>query len=143
MSTLLRVLIVDDSYDDATLVVLALRREGYDPDYERVTTADGMRAALERREWDVVLSDYMVPSFGALPALELLHDVGLDLPFIIMSGTIDEAMAVEALRAGAHDFVLKDKLARLAPAIAREMRDAGVRQRQRQTEAALQERTDE
>jgi signal transduction histidine kinase len=143
MNTPLRVLIVDDSNDDATLVVLALKREGYDPDFERVTTAGAMRAALAEREWDVVLSDYAVPAFGALPALALLHELELDLPFIIMSGTIDETMAVDALRAGAHDFVLKGKLARLAPAIAREMRDADVRRRQRQTEAALKARTDE
>jgi|SRR5579859_1505123 len=143
MDTPLRVLIVDDSHDDAELVALALKREGYDLTYERVTTAAAMRDALARREWDVILSDYMVPSFGALPALALMRELQLDLPFIIMSGTIDETMAVEALRAGAHDFVLKGKLARLAPAIAREVRDAGVRRQQRQTEAALKERTDE
>jgi two-component system, LuxR family, sensor kinase FixL len=143
MNTPLRVLIVDDSNDDAILVVLALKREGYDLTYERVTTAADMREALAGRAWDVVIADYTVPAFGALPALALLHELQLDLPFIIMSGTIDEAMAVDALRAGAHDFVLKGKLARLAPAIAREMRDADVRRQQRQTEAALQERTDE
>ena len=143
MDTPLRVLIVDDSNDDAVLVALALKHEGYDLTYERVTTAAAMRDALAGREWDVILSDYNVPSFGALPALALLHELRLDLPFIIMSGTIDETMAVEALRAGAHDFVLKGKLARLAPAIAREMREADVRRRQRQTEAALKERTDE
>src|SRR5258708_20569702 len=126
MNTRRRVLIVDDSSDDAILVVLALKREGYDPDFERVTTAEAMRAALAEREWDVVLSDYTVPAFGALPALALLHELELDLPFIIMSGTIDETMAVDALRAGAHDFVLKGKLARLAPAIARQMRGADV-----------------
>ena len=143
MNTPLRVLIVDDSEDDATLLVLALEREGYEPAYERVMTAPAMSDALARRQWDVVLSDYTMPSFGALMALELLHQTGLDLPFIIISGTIDEAMAVGALKAGAHDFVVKGNLARLAPAIAREMREAGVRQRQRQTEAALQARTDE
>jgi signal transduction histidine kinase len=102
-----------------------------------------MSDALARRQWDVVLSDYTMPFFGALTALELLHQTGLDLPFIIISGTIDEAMAVGALKAGAHDFVVKGNLARLAPAIAREMREAGVRRRQRQTEAALQARTEE
>jgi signal transduction histidine kinase len=143
MNTPLRVLIVDDSADDATLLVLALEREGYDPAYERVATAPAMSEALARRQWDVVLSDYTMPSFGALMALELLHQTGLDLPFIIISGTIDEAMAVGALKAGAHDFVVKGNLARLVPAIAREMREAGVRRRQRQTEVALQARTDE
>src|SRR5258708_33261241 len=126
MNTPLRVLIVDDSSDDAMLMVLALKREGYDPDYERVTTAEAMRAALQQREWDLILSDYTVPAFGALPALALLHELELDLPFIIMSGTIDETMAVDALRAGAHDFGLKCKLAPLAPAIARQMRGADV-----------------
>jgi len=143
MNTPLRVLIVDDSEDDVLLLVLALQREGYDPAYERVTTAQAMSDALARRQWDVVLSDYTMPFFGALTALELLHQTGLDLPFIIISGTIDEAMAVGALKAGAHDFVVKGNLARLAPAIAREMREAGVRRRQRQTEAALQARTEE
>ena len=143
MNTPLRVLIVDDSADDARLLVLALEREGYEPAYERVMTAPAMSDALARRQWDVVLSDYTMPSFGALNALALLHQTGLDLPFIIISGTIDEAMAVGALKAGAHDFVVKGNLARLVPAIAREMREAGVRQRQRQTEAALQARTDE
>jgi len=143
MNQPLRLLIVDDSEDDAVLVALALRQADYAVTYERVANAAGMRAALARDAWDAVLADYTVPSFGALPALALLHELQLDLPFIIMSGTIDETMAVEALRAGAHDFVLKGKLARLGPAIAREMREAGVRRQQRQTQAALQERTDE
>ena len=139
----LHTLIVDDSEDDALLVVQALKREGYDPSYERVATAEAMRGALARRQWEVILADYTMPSFGALAALDLLHQTQLDLPFIIISGTIDEAMAVSALKAGAHDFIVKGNLARLAPAIAREIREAGLRQQQRQTRAALQARTDE
>ena len=139
----LHTLIVDDSEDDALLVVQALKREGYDPSYERVATAEAIRGALARRQWEVILADYTMPSFGALAALDLLHQTQLDLPFIIISGTIDEAMAVSALKAGAHDFIVKGNLARLAPAIAREIREAGLRQQQRQTRAALQARTDE
>ena len=139
----LRVLILDDSPDDTLLLARALQREGYAPDCLRADSAAAARAALTEREWDVVLSDYTMPAFTALDALALLRALGLDLPFIIVSGTIDETMAVDALRAGAHDFVLKGHLARLAPAIARERREAAARRQQRQTEAALQARTDE
>jgi len=143
MSVSLRVLIVEDSEDDALLLVRALRRGGYDPTFERVETAAAMRAALDQQEWDTVLSDYSMPSFSAPAALALLQDFsiksGLDLPFIIVSGAIGEETAVEAMRAGAHDYVKKDNLARLIPAIERELRDAEVRREHRRAEEALRE----
>jgi two-component system cell cycle sensor histidine kinase/response regulator CckA len=139
MSKPLRVLIVEDSEDDMELVLRELRRGGYAPDSERVETAEAMREALERREWDVVLSDFRLPSFSAPAALAVLQEHGLDLPFLIVSGTVGEETAVAALKAGAHDFVTKGKLARLIPAIERELREAGTRAERRRAEEALRE----
>src|SRR5215203_223602 len=134
----LRVLIVEDSTDDTLLLLRELRRGGYDPQHERVDTAEGMRAALEKQEWDVVISDHAMPSFSAPAALKLLQDGGWpDLPFIIVSGHIGEDAAVKAMKAGAHDFVSKDGLARLAPAIERELRDAEERRQRRRAQDAL------
>jgi PAS domain S-box-containing protein len=137
MSLPLRVLIVEDSEDDTLLLVRELRCNGYDPVHERVDSAETMRAALERQAWDVILSDYSMPGFSAPAALTLLHDSGLDLPFIIISGTVGEETAVAALKAGAHDFLTKTHLARLAPAIEREQREAEGRRKQREAESAL------
>jgi len=94
-------------------------------DLDRVETAETMTAALESREWDVILCDYSMPQFNALAALALLKAMKLDIPFIIISGTIGESAAVEAMRAGAYDYLMKDGLARLAPAIEREINEAG------------------
>jgi len=139
MSKPLRVLMVEDSKDDAALLVDALRKGGYEPAFERVDTAAKMSAALERGAWDVVIADYTLPGFSGLAALELLKSKRLDLPFIVVSGTISDEMAVNAMRAGAHDYMIKGNLARLAPAIAREMCDVVERQERRRTEAALWE----
>jgi two-component system cell cycle sensor histidine kinase/response regulator CckA len=139
MSTPLRVLIVEDSEDDALLLVRALRRGGYDPTFERVETPTAMTAALDQHTWDVVISDYAMPHFSAPEALTLLKENGFDLPFIIVSGAIGEETAVEAMRAGAHDYIQKGNLARLIPAIERELRDAQVRQKRKQAEEALRE----
>ncbi|MCK6589034.1 MAG: hybrid sensor histidine kinase/response regulator [Polyangiaceae bacterium] len=133
----LRVLIVEDSEDDAELLVQELRRAGYDVKYERVEDAEAMAAALDREPWDVVISDWTVPSFGALPALKVLQEKDMDVPFIIMSGTIGEEMAVEAMRAGAHDMILKDRRARLIPAVEREVAEARRRAEQRETKDKL------
>jgi signal transduction histidine kinase len=133
----LRVLIVEDSEDDAELLVIELRRAGYDITFERVEDAEAMSAALDREPWDVVISDWTVPSFGALPALKVTQERGLDLPFIIISGTIGEERAVEAMRAGAHDMVLKDRRARLIPAVEREVAEARRRAEQRETKEKL------
>jgi PAS domain S-box-containing protein/putative nucleotidyltransferase with HDIG domain len=137
MSQTLRVLIVEDSEDDALLVVRELKHAGYDVTFERVETAEAMRAALANQEWDVVLSDYSLPQFGGPAALAMLKESGLDLPFILASGTIGEETAVAALKAGAHDFLLKSQLARLVPAVERELREAASRRERRQAEAAL------
>src|SRR5436190_2538543 len=123
----LRVLIVEDSEDDALLLARELGSRGYEAIVERVETADDMRAALNRRSWDIVVSDYSMPSFSGPAALSVLKESHLDIPFIIVSGTIGEETAVEAMRAGAHDFMIKGKLARLLPAIERGIREAESR----------------
>ena len=115
----LRVLLVEDSLTDAKLVVQALRRTGRTVEFERVETAPAMHEALRRAEWDLVISDWSMPHFSATAALAALKETELDLPFIIVSGTVGEDSAVDAMRAGAHDYVLKDKLVRLAPAVER------------------------
>ncbi len=134
----LRVLLVEDSATDAKLVKREIARGGYDLVTERVDSADEVRRALAEGAWDVVVSDWSMPGFGALEALAIVKASGRDLPFIIVSGTIGEETAVEAMRAGAHDFMLKDRLARLVPAIEREIREAQGRAGQRQAEHALE-----
>ncbi len=134
MSIPLRVLIVEDSEDDAILITRELRRNGYDPVFERVDRPEAFSAALARQTWDVIIADYFMPHFDGLTALKLLQKSGLDLPFIIVSGAIGEDIAVAAMKAGAHDYVMKDKLARLVPAVRRELREAKVRLARRQVE---------
>jgi len=123
----LRVLIVEDLPTDAELLVRELQRFGYVVTYQRVDSARSLREALEQPGWDVILSDYAMPHFTGLKALELVKASGLDLPFLLVSGTVGEDVAVEAMRAGAQDYLGKDRLARLAPAVARELREAEVR----------------
>jgi signal transduction histidine kinase len=137
MAKLLRVLMVEDSEDDALLLTRELERCGYALTARRVETPEQMRAALEHQSWDVILAYYTLPRFSAPAALELLKASGLDLPFIVISGTIGEEVAVEAMIAGAHDYLMKGRLARLIPAIEREMRDARVRRDRRRAEEAL------
>jgi two-component system, cell cycle sensor histidine kinase and response regulator CckA len=137
MSRCFRLLMVEDSETDAKLVVMELRRLGRVIELERVETAEAMRAALERSTWDAVTSDWSMPKFTAPAALAILKEKGLDLPFIIVSGTIGEETAVEAMRAGAHDYVLKDRLSRLTPAIEREVRECQERVARRQVDEAL------
>jgi signal transduction histidine kinase/FixJ family two-component response regulator len=133
----LRVLLVEDSEEDAALVARELRRAGFTLMIERVETAAAMARALERGPWDVVLSDFALPTFDAHGALALVQRAGLDLPFIIVSGAIGEETAVAAMRAGAHDYVMKGNWSRLAPAIDRERREAVNRQERRLVEDAL------
>ena len=137
MSTPLRVLIVEDSEDDTELLVSELQRGGYDVTYERVQTAEAMKTALERRIWDIVFSDYGMPGFSGPAALALLQSAGLDLPFIIISGTIGEEIAVSSLKSGAHDFMVKGRLARLIPALQREIREVAERLARVQSQDAL------
>jgi PAS domain S-box-containing protein len=138
MGAPLRVLLVEDSEDDALLLLRVLRRGGFDPTWERVDTAAAMEAALDGRGWDLVISDHGMPAFDSSAALELLRRKGfVDLPFIIVSGQIGEDAAVAAMKAGAHDYLMKDNLARLNSAIERELREANVRRERRQAEVAL------
>lgn len=133
----LRLLIVEDSLDDADLLLLELRREGFSiVQNARVETPEGMRRELEEGEWDLIISDHKMPSFSAFQALEILKEQRVDIPFIIVSGAIGENRAVEAMRAGAHDYILKGNLARLVPAINRELREADQRRRRRRAEQA-------
>jgi diguanylate cyclase (GGDEF)-like protein len=133
----LQVLIVEDSEDDALLVMRVLTRGGYLPRHRRVYTADAMRRALAAARWDLVIADHNMPQFSSTAALEVLQESGFDIPFIIVSGSIGEDIAVEAMKAGAHDYVLKDNLARLVPAVERELREAHVRQERHQAEQLL------
>jgi two-component system cell cycle sensor histidine kinase/response regulator CckA len=134
MSAVLRVLMAEDSAADAKLVLQALRTPGRQVEFERVEDAASMRAALEGRSWDLVLSDWSMPKFSAMGALDILKKSGLDLPFIIVSGTVGEESAVDAMHAGAHDYVVKDKLGRLAPAVERELRECRERAARRESE---------
>ncbi len=137
MSTALRVLIIEDSEDDTLLLLRELRRGGYSPIFERVDTPATMNAALDQQTWDIVIADYAMPHFSALTALELLKAKDFDLPFIIVSGVIGEDTAVAVMKAGAHDYVMKDNLTRLIPAIERELREAEVRRQHKLAEEAL------
>src|SRR5512141_2218218 len=138
MSTQLRILLIEDSEDDARLLLREIQRGGYDVESERVETADAMRAALTRQPWDLIICDFSLPKFSAPNALELLKKSGIDLPFIIVSGTIGEESAVNALKAGAHDFIIKGNFARLIPAIERELKEADVRRERRDRERELE-----
>jgi putative nucleotidyltransferase with HDIG domain len=135
----LRILMIEDSQDDALLLLRELRRAGYDPICERLETPAEMQAALQGGAWDVILSDHSLPHFSAPGALALLKDKGLDIPFIIVSGSIGEEMAVSLMKAGAHDYIRKDNLSRLIPAIRRELGEAEVRRQRRRAEEALQQ----
>ncbi len=135
MNVPLQVLLVEDSEDDALLIVRALQRGDYAPQFERVDTARAMSAALERQPWDAIIADYSMPQFSAPAALTLMKERGIDLPFIIVSGSIGEDIAVASMKAGAHDYIMKDNLARLVVAIEREIREAQVRQARRFAEA--------
>ncbi|HVM49086.1 MAG TPA: response regulator [Candidatus Acidoferrum sp.] len=137
MSQPLRVLIVEDSEADTALLQHELQRAGYALHCRQVQTGTEMRAALEGEPWDLVIADYRMPRFDGLSALALVKQLGLDLPFIVVSGHITDETAVEAMRSGAHDYVMKDKLARLGPAIERELREAEVRRERRRAEEAL------
>ena len=137
MTATLRLLLIEDSPDDAALVVRELTRGGYDVDFDRVDTPDALVAALKRQSWDIVVADYTMPGFTGTAALTLLRQHDADLPFIFVSGTIGEDAAVAAMRTGAHDYLMKGSLKRLIPAVERELRDAGVRRERRRVDARL------
>jgi PAS domain S-box-containing protein len=133
----LRVLIVEDSEIDAQLLVRELRRFGYAPAWERVDAPDALQAALVRQPWDLVLADYSMPRFSGLDALDLVNASTLGVPFILVSGTIGEETAVAAMRAGASDYLLKDRLTRLGAAVRRSLLEAGQRRARREAEERL------
>jgi PAS domain S-box-containing protein len=137
--TAVRVLIIDDSDDDALLLATHLRRGGIELTYERAETTSAVAQALAARPPDIVICDYNLPGFGAEEALKLLHDSGQDASFILVSGAVGEETAAAIMKAGAHDFILKDRLSRLVPAVQRELRDAQVRRQRRGAETALRE----
>ena len=128
--TPLRLLQVEDTEDDAALVAAALIRSGYHVSARRVDTADALRRELNDSEWDLVIADYTIPGFSGTKALAIVREQHPDLPFIFVSGTIGEDTAVAAMRTGAHDYIMKANLARLAPAVERELRESAVRREQ-------------
>src|SRR6185295_12568274 len=136
---MLRILFVEDSERDVALLTRHLLRAGYEVAGDRVDTAELMKAALQGKEWDLVLCDYSMPTFNALSALTILRETQLDIPFIIISGTVGEATAVETMRAGANDYLMKENLVRLAPTIERELHEAENRHARRLAEEALRE----
>jgi two-component system cell cycle sensor histidine kinase/response regulator CckA len=138
MARSLRLLLVEDVEDDELLVLRALRRDGYDLTHHRVERAEAMREALRSRPWDLVISDWSLPEFDALGALAVLRESELDLPLIIVSGTVDEETAIIALRSGARDFLSKSKLSRLPSAVERELREFETRAARRRAEVELQ-----
>jgi DNA-binding NtrC family response regulator len=132
-------LLVEDLDSDARLLLRHLRRAGYEIVSERVETKAAMRSELAGKTWDLILCDYSLPGFGALAALKVLQASGQDLPFIIVSGAVGEETAVAAMKAGAHDFLLKDRLERLVPALERELTDAEGRGEHRRVQAERQQ----
>lgn len=133
----INVLIVDDSEDDGLLLIRQLKNGDFNPTYEQVDTAEAMSEALDKKTWDLILCDYSMPSFSAAAALELYKAKGCDIPFIIVSGTIVDEVAVAAMKAGAHDYIMKNNLARLSPAVVRELREAKNRHARREASAQL------
>lgn len=137
MATPLRVLIIEDSEDDALLLLRELGKGGYEPESERVETAEAMLEAIAVRSWDIALSDYVLPRFSGMEALRIWRQSGFDAPFIVVSGKIGEDTAVGAMREGANDYFIKGNISRLVPAIQRELKEAGLRRRKREAEEAL------
>jgi len=137
MNKNLRILIVEDSEEDTELLLHELRGAAFDPAFERVDTPAAMSAALDHQNWDLVVADFSMPQFNALAALELLNKRGLDLPFIIVSGTIGEELAVSAMKNGARDYIMKGNLRRLVPAVERELSEAAQRRERKRAEEEL------
>ncbi|WP_224362374.1 sensor histidine kinase [Hyalangium versicolor] len=132
-----RLLLVEDSSDDEVLLMHELRDFGFDVSHIRVATREEFLRALEAGPWDAIISDYMLPGFNGLTAFSSVKQRGLDVPFLIVSGVIGEETAVEAMKAGVHDFLLKDKLGRLGPALTRELRESAVRAERRSMQEQL------
>jgi two-component system cell cycle sensor histidine kinase/response regulator CckA len=139
MTKSLNLLIVEDSEDDAILISRQITAEGYDLTWDRVCTREAMVNALDLQDWDIIIADHAMPSFSATAALDLVNRKGLEIPFIIVSGAIGEKAAVAALKAGAHDYVMKDNLVRLVPALERGLADVEIRKEHRKTTRSLRE----
>ncbi len=137
MSKPLKLLIVEDSEDDTLFLLRELKRGGFEPMFRRVDSMSAVSAALDQGAWDLIISDHTLPGFGSLHVLEVVRQRGLDVPFIVVSGTIGEEAAVKVMKAGANDYVMKGRLDRLQPAIERELGEARSRRIRRQAEAAL------
>lgn len=137
MTTPLKALVVEDSEDDFLLLVHELGRADYDPTCERVDTPEAFQAALARKEWDVVICDYTMPRFSGAAALELFRTADLDVPFLFVSGTLGEDAAVRAMKAGAHDYIMKGNMKRLLPAVERELREAEARRERARAEGRM------
>ena len=131
MATPLRVLVVEDSLEDAELLLVELKRGGYEATHRRVTTEAEVRHALETETWDLIVSDYSLPGFDGRRCLQIYREFDIDIPFILMSGTVGEEIAVEAMKGGAHDYIMKDRIVRLVPAVQRELREAQTRRERR------------
>ncbi|RJQ46261.1 MAG: GGDEF domain-containing response regulator [Gammaproteobacteria bacterium] len=137
MLKILRVLIVEDSADDAELILRELGHDGYSAQSERVDNSEALHRALDGQTWDIVISDYVMPRFSGLEALWIIQEKKLDIPFIIVTGAIGEDMAVAAIKAGAHDYIMKDRMARLGPAVGRALDEAEVRRARHRAEERL------
>ncbi|MFI5365935.1 MAG: PAS domain S-box protein, partial [Candidatus Binatia bacterium] len=137
MATPIQLLLIEDSEDEAQLIVRELERGGYEPRWERVDTAAALQVAIQRQPWDLITCDWVMPGFGAPAALALLAELGVEAPTIIISGEVGEEAAVTAMRAGAHDFVSKQRLTRLVPAVERELRETEMRRARYRAEEAL------
>ncbi|MBT9312695.1 EAL domain-containing protein [Leptothoe kymatousa] len=137
MSEPLNVLVIEDSEDDTLLVIRELRRNGFSPKWKRVETAQELEPLLKSHPWDIIISDYTLPNFSAPVALAIVKNLCIDLPFIVVAGSIGEQLAVEMMKSGAHDYVMKDSLARLPEAVRRELRDAKNRAERKQAEIAV------
>jgi HD-GYP domain-containing protein (c-di-GMP phosphodiesterase class II) len=133
----LRALMIEDSEDDVLLMIRELKRNGYNPVYERIETAGAMKNALEDKQWDIILCDYNMPKFNAPSALALLKEANIDIPVIIVSGTIGEETAVACMHSGAQDYIMKGNLSRLGPAIARELEETKIRIKEKRVEESL------
>lgn len=133
----LRVLVIEDSEDDALLLIRELSRGGFDVEHSRADTEESMRNALSTRTWDVLITDHNMPEFDSSRALQVLQSSGMDIPVIIVSGSIGEEIAVDAMKAGAHDYIMKNNLTRLVPAVRRELREAERRRAHRKAEATI------
>jgi two-component system cell cycle sensor histidine kinase/response regulator CckA len=139
MATPLRVLIIEDSENDCRLLLSSLQRGGYDVTHKRVYDAQALDAGLDAGPWDIVISDYSMPGFKGTDALAMVRKKGLEVPFVFLSGTIGEETAVNAMRAGAQDYVIKGKAARLLPAIQRELQEAEDRRERKELERRLRQ----